>query len=176
MIDARAGHVLGIASVAGLEPGWMPYHSAYSSAKQGVIGMMFNLRHELAEFGVGSSLLIPSAVITSGGKNMAHYRPEQFGGPGFELELRAPDVIKDLFIEHQYVFRPAEEVARMVIRGISENRPIIVTGAYDRKIFEETYVAPIMQAFDEVEEFDRTLGGEGSAGLTLDQIEAGWAR
>ena len=59
MVAARDGHVCATSSVAGLCAGWIPYHSAYSAAKLGVLGMMLNLRLELAELGVGASVLVP---------------------------------------------------------------------------------------------------------------------
>lgn len=171
MIDARAGHVVGTASTAGLRPGFLPYHAAYSSAKLGVIGLMFNVRHELADHGVGSSLLIPAGVITKMGENNARYRPERYGGPG-EGRIQTPDAVKRIYAEHQRIWRPAADVAQMVTLAVRENRPIIVTDPYDRTILHDTYVAPLMRAFDEVEAFDRSLGDQAGARLTLEQMQA----
>jgi NAD(P)-dependent dehydrogenase (short-subunit alcohol dehydrogenase family) len=171
MIDAGDGHVVGTASTAGLRPSWLPYHTAYSSAKLGVIGMMYNLRHELAEHGVGSSLLIPAGVVTKMGENNARYRPERYGGPG-EGRIETPDAVKKIYAEHQRVWRPAEDVAQMVLLAVRENRPIIVTDPYDREIFQETYVAPLMRAFDEVEAFDQAHG-EGGERQPFDRLAGG---
>ena len=156
MIEARDGHVLGTASVAGLRPAWLPYHSAYSSAKLGVIGPMMSVRHELTEVGVGASLLMPAGVVTKMGENNARYRPERYGGPG-EGPVVTPDAAKRIYAEHGRGGLPAEDVAQMVLLGVRRNRPIVLTDSYDRKIFQETYIDPIMTAFDEVEAFEASL-------------------
>ena len=157
MITARGGHAVATASVSGLSPGWQPHHSAYSSAKIGVIGLMLNLRHELAEFGVGSSVLIPGGVASGMKENNARYRPDRYGGPG-EGEVEVPDAVLKLFAETGLIFRPAEEVAQMVLLAIRENHPIILTSTTDRQTFQETYIDPVMTAFDRVAAFDTTLG------------------
>jgi NAD(P)-dependent dehydrogenase (short-subunit alcohol dehydrogenase family) len=156
MIAARDGHVFATSSLAGLCAGWIPYHSAYSAAKMGVLGLILNLRLELAELGVGASVLVPGGVATNMGKNNARYRPDRFGGPG-EGPVETPDVVKELFADVGLVFRPAEDVAQMVVLAVRENRPIVVTTAADRHVFQETYVDPVMTAFDEVEAFERSL-------------------
>ncbi|TAL04038.1 MAG: SDR family oxidoreductase, partial [Rhodospirillaceae bacterium] len=51
MIAARDGHVVATASMAGMLPAWIPQHAPYSAAKMGIIGMILNMRMELAEFG-----------------------------------------------------------------------------------------------------------------------------
>jgi NAD(P)-dependent dehydrogenase (short-subunit alcohol dehydrogenase family) len=171
MAKAGEGHVLGTASTAGMRPGWLPYHSAYSSSKLGVIGMMFNIRQELADAGIGSTLLIPAGVATKMGENNGTYRPERFGGPG-EGRVETPDAIKKIYAEHQRSWRPPEEVAQMVLLAVRENRPVVVTDPYDRKIFQATYVDPIMTAFDEVEAFEKTLSQPGKR-LSIDELSRG---
>jgi len=156
MVAARDGHVCATSSIAGLSAGWIPYHSAYSAAKLGVLGMMLNLRLELAELGVGASVLVPGGVATGMGENNARYRPERFGGPG-EGPVEVPEAVRELFADVGLVFRPAEDVAQMVLLAVRENRPIVVTSPADRQAFQETYVDPVMKAFDEVEEFERSL-------------------
>jgi len=156
MVEAGDGHAFATSSVAGLSAGWIPYHSAYSAAKMGVLGMMLNVRLELAPLGVGASVLIPGGVATGMRENNARYRPERFGGPG-EGDVAVPDAVRQLFADVNLVFRPAEDVAQMVLLAVRENRPIVVTSPDDRKPFQETYVDAVMQAFDEVEAFERSL-------------------
>jgi NAD(P)-dependent dehydrogenase (short-subunit alcohol dehydrogenase family) len=156
MAAAREGHVFATSSLAGLCAGWIPYHSVYSAAKMGVMGMMLNLRHELAEVGVGASVLVPGGVATRMGENNARARPAQFGGPG-EGPVYVPDVVKELFSGVGLTFRPAEDVAQMVLLAVRENRPIVVTTPSDRQIFQETYVEPVLRAFDEVDAFEEAL-------------------
>jgi short-subunit dehydrogenase len=156
MIAARDGHAFATASVSGLSPGWQPHHSAYSSSKIGVIGLMLNLRHELSEFGVGASVLIPGGVAGGMKENNARYRPPRYGGPG-EGEVEVPEAVLKLFADSGLVFRPAEEVAQMVLLALRENHPIVLTSPTDRKTFQETYVDPVMAAFDRVVAFEATL-------------------
>jgi NAD(P)-dependent dehydrogenase (short-subunit alcohol dehydrogenase family) len=160
MIAAGEGHVSATSSMAGLCAGWIPYHSVYSAAKMGVLGMMLNLRHELAEAGVGASVLVPGGVATGMRDNNARARPERFGGPG-EGPVEVPDVVRELFADVGLTFRPAEEVAQMVLLAVRENRPIVDTTPSDRKVFQETYVDPVLRAFDEVEAFERSLAALG---------------
>jgi NAD(P)-dependent dehydrogenase (short-subunit alcohol dehydrogenase family) len=156
MVDAGEGHVVATSSFAGLCAPWLPYHTAYSGAKLGLLGLILNLRHELAEVGVGATVLIPAGVVSGMKENNGRYRPERFGGPGAG-PIATPEVVDRLFANVRLVYRPAEEVAQMVLAAVRENRPIVLTAPSEhRQIFQETYVNPIMAAFDEAEEFDRT--------------------
>jgi hypothetical protein len=60
----------------------------------------------------------------------------------------------------------------MVLLAVRQNRPIVLTDPYDRKIFQATYVEPIMTAFDEVEAFERSLAQPGVR-LPHDQLARG---
>ena len=86
--------------------------------------------------------------------NNNRYRPERFGGPG-EGRIETPDAVRKIYAEHKKVYRPAEQVAEMLLLAVREDRPIILTDSYDRTIFQQSYVDPLMTAFDEVDEFDR---------------------
>jgi NAD(P)-dependent dehydrogenase (short-subunit alcohol dehydrogenase family) len=160
MIAARDGHVLATASSAGLLPAWLPYHSVYGAAKMGVIGLMLNLRLELAEVGVGASVLCPGGVATGMRDNNARYRPDRFGGPG-EGPVVVPEVVRERFAAVDLTFRPPSDVAYMVLRAVRENRPLVVTEPNDRATFQETYVDLVMEAFDEAEADERRLAADG---------------
>jgi NAD(P)-dependent dehydrogenase (short-subunit alcohol dehydrogenase family) len=151
MIAQRAGHVMATASAAGLIPTWLPYHVPYTAAKAGVIGMMLNLRAELSEFGVGCTVLCPGGVATRIHQTN-RYRPARFGGPSAERLKPAPRA----FLQHteQLHFRPAEEVAQMVLRAVREDRPMVVTDASQREIFLRSYVDVVLSAFDDAAAFD----------------------
>ena len=153
MAAARDGHVFATASAAGLLPNWVPYHAPYSAAKLGVIGMMLNLRIEATELGVGCTVLCPGGVQSGMKANNARYRPQRFGGPG-EGEVKIPE---GFFAHADLKFRPAEEVAQMVLRGVRDNRAVIVTDGAMRATFAETYVSAVFQAFDDVDAFDRDM-------------------
>jgi NAD(P)-dependent dehydrogenase (short-subunit alcohol dehydrogenase family) len=150
MVEARDGHVCATSSLAGLCPSWLPFHTCYSATKMGILGLMLNLRLELAEYGVGASVLVPGPVWSGVAENLARSRPERFGGPS-DAGMEAPRAARDL-VGDVSGFRQPEEVAEMVLLAVRKNRPIVFTSA-DRKLFQETYVDPVMAAFDEVEEF-----------------------
>jgi NAD(P)-dependent dehydrogenase (short-subunit alcohol dehydrogenase family) len=151
MIAAREGHVVATASAAGLLPSWIPFHVPYSGAKMGIIGMMLNLRHELAEFGVGATVLCPFGVETGMRENNARYRPTRFGGPRSE-----PVKLPGTFFETTKLnFRSPDEVAQLVLRAVRDDRPMVVTDASQRAAFLTSYVDLVMGAFDDVEAFDR---------------------
>jgi NAD(P)-dependent dehydrogenase (short-subunit alcohol dehydrogenase family) len=158
MVAARSGHVVATASAAGLLPAWVPHHAPYSAAKMGIIGMMLNLRPELAEVGVGATVLIPFGVATAMKDNNARYRPSRFGGPG-EGPVQLPGTF---FVDSAITFRSPDEVAQMVLRAVHANRPMVITDASHRKTFKKTYVDMVMEAFDEAEAFDRLAASGGS--------------
>jgi NAD(P)-dependent dehydrogenase (short-subunit alcohol dehydrogenase family) len=153
MIAARAGHVVATSSTAGLIPTWLPYHVPYAAAKAGVIGMMLNLRAELAEFGIGCTVLCPGGVRTRIHETN-RYRPERFGGPSQERLKAAPRA----FVQHteKLHFRPPEDVAEMVMCAVREDRPMVVTDASQREIFLRSYVDTVLAAFDDAAAFDQS--------------------
>jgi short-subunit dehydrogenase len=175
MIEAGGGHVLGTASSAGLCPASLPYHSAYGAAKLAVIGLMMGIEYELAEVGIASTVLIPSGVVTKMAQALPRYRPERFGGP-LERPEEIPEAVKRIFADQQRVWRPAEEVAQMVLLAVRENHPIVVTDTLDRDVFRKTYVEPIMEAFARVEEFERTLGDKVGKGQSFAEMRSGQPR
>ena len=62
MIRARRGHVVNIASLAGLMG--LPWHAAYSASKWGVVGLSEVLRLDLRRHGIGVTVVCPGAVDT----------------------------------------------------------------------------------------------------------------
>jgi short-subunit dehydrogenase len=64
MIERRSGQVVNIASMAGLAP--VPYAAVYSATKHAVIGFSQSIRYEVAEHGVGVSVVCPGFVRDAG--------------------------------------------------------------------------------------------------------------
>lgn len=143
MLSAGDGHVCATSSVAGLAPGWLPYHTAYAATKLGVIGLMLNLRHELAECGVGASVLVPGPVATGIGENTARARPRRFGGPS-RTRVEIPAIAKER-VDTAMSFRTPEEVATMLLDAVRDNAPIVLTDS-DCAPFQNTYVDLITTA------------------------------
>lgn len=150
MIEAGEGHIVATASMAGLLPAWIPDHAPYSAAKLGVVGLMLNLGLELAPHGVGSTVYCPGGVATGMKDNNAKYRPAKFGGPG-EGPVHVPEShMKSI----EAVFLSPEQVAPMVLRGVRNNRAIVVDHSDQRSIFDETYLKLVTQAFDDAAAFE----------------------
>lgn len=151
MVAAKDGHVFATASTAGLLPTWVPYHAPYSGAKLGIIGMMLNLAIEAGENNVGTTVLCPGGVVSGMKQNNAKYRPARFGGPS-DGEVKIPEG----FFQHANLhFRPAEQVGKMVVKAIRDNRPMVITDGSMRQIFRDTYVKMVEDAFDYVDAFDK---------------------
>ena len=151
MAAAGDGHVFATASAAGLLPTFVPCHVPYTAAKMGIIGFMLNLRTEAAEAGVGCTVLCPGAVESGMKDNNARYRPERFGGPR-EGGVEVPE---EFVSDADLQFRPAEEVAKMCLRAVRNNRPMVVTDGSMRQTFQDGYQRIVMEAFDDVDDFDR---------------------
>jgi short-subunit dehydrogenase len=94
----------------------------YTTLKFGVLGYGEMLRHELADDGIGVSVLCPGALNTNLGRTSARNRPERFAGPcPYDLppeleEGRMPPGNKD-----------PEVVGPAVIKGIKANRGHVFT-------------------------------------------------
>lgn len=149
MVAARSGHVVATSSSAGLIPESLPIHAPYAAAKAGLIGLMLNLRQELAESSVGCTVVCPGGVATRIGQSAAN-RPERFGGPSAGGVTPPQGVV----IERPIVFRQPAEVAQMVLRGVRDDRPMVLTDASWREKFVRSYVDLVLEAFEQVERFD----------------------
>lgn len=62
MVMQRSGHIVNIASLAGLTP--VPLLTAYSMTKHSLVGLGTSLRTEAARFGVRVSTVCPAAIET----------------------------------------------------------------------------------------------------------------
>lgn len=149
MIAGGGGHVVATASMAALIPEWLPTHAPYAAAKAGIIAMMLNLRSELSAHGVGCTVLCPGGVATRIAECQT-VRPARYGGPS-DAGVAAPGAVDmaDLY------FRPAEEVAQMVLAAVRANRAMVLTEGWRRELFMRSYVDTVMAAFDDADAFDR---------------------
>lgn len=161
--EQPGGHIVATASAAGLLPHWIPYHTPYSAAKAGIIGLMLNLRLELLEAGVGATVLCPFGVATNMHEKNESYRPQRFGGPR-QGTVELPGTFFD---DAALSFRTPEEVAQMTLEAVAKNRPMVVTDASQRDQFAGGYAKLVLDAFDEVAAFDQRLNAESaSEGMT----------
>jgi NAD(P)-dependent dehydrogenase (short-subunit alcohol dehydrogenase family) len=150
MVRAGSGHVVATSSTAGLIPESLSAHGPYAGAKAGLIGLMLNLRLELARAGVGCTVVCPGGVATRIGQSPAN-RPARFGGPS---ERPLSPTATTVQIPHPIEFRPPDEVAAMILRGVRADRPMVITDASQREYFLRSYVDLVLSAFDQTVEFD----------------------
>lgn len=147
MLARRDGHIMATASTAGLIPSRSPHQAPYAASKMGIIGLMLNLRADYAKDGVGFTALIPGAVH---GRMLDSptVRPQRFGGPGEPIRLQGHKVGKI-----PYVFREPEQVAQMALRGVRNDRAMVLTDETRRGLFQTLYADAVLQAFDELDAF-----------------------
>jgi NAD(P)-dependent dehydrogenase (short-subunit alcohol dehydrogenase family) len=114
MRERGRGHIVNTSSMAGLSPSIVGI-GAYATAKFGVTAMTESLRKELADHGVGVTLLCPGFVLTGLGSNTA-----KLGG----LTRSAP---AGAALPPSGV--SSDDVGAMVVEAIEGDEPCIVTHA-----------------------------------------------
>jgi NAD(P)-dependent dehydrogenase (short-subunit alcohol dehydrogenase family) len=154
MMAARDGHIVATSSMAGLLPGWIPVHVAYSASKMGVIGMMMNLALEMKEYGVRTTSYCPGGVATPLGTTSALARPARFGGPS-EATVRVSDAS---FKNNPIGFYPPDSIAPIVLRAVRNNRPFVFDHAEQRRFFRETYADVVEACYDDIDAYERENG------------------
>lgn len=118
----EGGHIVNTSSAAGVVPDVVINHSAYAASKAAAVALAINLRLELAEHNIGVSALCPGLVRT-GILEAARARPDRFGGPDHG-SLHVPGMANPM----DGALDP-EDVGRMVVNGIRQNRKFIFTQA-----------------------------------------------
>ena len=154
MMAAKQGHIMATASMAGLLPGWIPNHMAYSSAKAGIIGAMLNLSLEMKEYGVHTTTYCPGGVATGMKANNSRYRPTRFGGPSEGVV----HVSKHSFQGKPPAFYAPEDIAPMVLRAVENNRPFVFDHAEQRRYFRETYSGIVEACYDDIDAYEKERG------------------
>jgi NAD(P)-dependent dehydrogenase (short-subunit alcohol dehydrogenase family) len=153
IVRGASGHVVATSSVAGLIPESLSNHGPYAGSKAGLIGLMLNLRLELALVGVGCTVVCPGGVVTRIGESGAN-RPERFGGP-----TSGPMGATTMQMPQPVRFRPADEVARMILQAVEADQPMVITDASQREYFLRSYVDLVLSAFDRAADFDAESPG-----------------
>lgn len=112
MIKQGKGHIVNIASFAGLMPGGLM--TSYSSSKHAAVGFTLNLRSEAKQYGIQVTALCPGYLET----------------PMHESALN----ITDYVIEHDIKYRQkkhnyptAEACINRMMRGVLRNKCIVVS-------------------------------------------------
>ena len=115
MRERGRGHIVNTSSMAGLSPSIVGV-GAYATAKFGVTALTESLRKELADHGVGVTLLCPGYVVTGLSANTAKLGGLTRGAPPPGMKMPESDVT-------------SEDVGAMVIEAIEKDEPLIVTHA-----------------------------------------------
>ncbi len=114
----EGGHIVNTASIAGLATS--PGLGIYNTSKFAVVGMSEALRDELAESGIGVSVLCPGMVqtkIVDADRN----RPESLATDD-SAAVEAAAAHKALMENAMNAAIPPEEVAQLVVDGIKANK------------------------------------------------------
>lgn len=104
MIRRRSGHIVNIASVAGLMP--VTPCAVYGAAKHAVVGISETLRSELSDFNIRVHLVCPGRVKTS-----------FFDHDTFQRRPRRPETEKTV---------PIEDVSAAIVAAVEGNRFLTV--------------------------------------------------
>ena len=117
----EGGHIVNTASLAALVP--MPAQFViYVAAKAAVVTISETIRAELAQDGIGVSVLCPGPVRTNIGE-VAQNRPAQFGvGDAF----RAAESSGGTHVPFPSMMEPAE-VGALVLDAIRNDEPYVIT-------------------------------------------------
>lgn len=112
MIEAgRGGHIVNIASLAGLIQ--TPGMTAYSTTKFGVVGFSETLRAELADLGIGVTVICPGII------NTPIIQTSRMYGANATDENRQRGV--DLYARRAY---GPDRVARQILKAVGRNRGV----------------------------------------------------
>jgi NAD(P)-dependent dehydrogenase (short-subunit alcohol dehydrogenase family) len=111
MIKQGHGHIVNIASAAGLVP--FPFLTAYTTTKHAVVGLSAGLRAEAAELGVKVSVACPGLIDTAFEDNVAYVNTSKEA-----LFSVSPSGLTKMRMS-------PEDCATAILRGVARNKGII---------------------------------------------------
>jgi len=136
-------HIVNTASMAAVLAQTRPELPAnlglYTATKHAVLGYTETLRGELAEEGIGVSVLCPGLVLSNLARSSARFRPERHGGP-YEVNTEIPPQLAALAMK-------PEQLGPIVVRAIRANRLHIFTHP-QRKVQVEARMQRMLTDFD----------------------------
>lgn len=135
LAHGQGGHIMATASAAGLVAS--PMVGVYVAAKMAVVGLMEVLRAELAEDGIGVSVLCPHLVKTHIYEH-ADARPERFRDPA--SEPLSADLVAQMRAMNDCGMS-ADDVAAQVVDAVRANRLYVITHPELRDSIRERYEA-----------------------------------
>lgn len=131
-----ARHIVVTSSSAAYSPGIRM--AAYTTSKYAVTGYAETLRMELADEGIGVSILFPAGMATTHLQSSGKARPAQLG----PLEIRREDI--DAMMRSRKVdvaghVATADHATRHLLRDLAENRRYIITHGDCRETIVESF-------------------------------------
>lgn len=145
----QGGHIVNTASIGGMQVNPNFRTGAYAMTKYAVVAMSEALEMEMAQHGIGVSVLCPAAVDT-GIYRSARSRPQRMGGP---FEQRIDEGMEEMLKEG---LRP-EQVGLRVVQAIKDNEFYVFTHSSPREWLERRF-SRILSAFDRADAFEKSLG------------------
>lgn len=129
MIASRSGHIVNVASMAGLLPA--PLAASYTASKFAVVGLSRSLRIEAARHGIGVTVVCPFIVDTplTAGHGFSRFNPD----------------VAPLRQRRSWLRRLAvtpEQVAVRVLRDVARNRAIVVCPGWARALWQLDRLSP----------------------------------
>ena len=126
MLERGAGHIVNVASLAGLVP--FPFVAPYTASKFALVGMSEAMGLELAHRGVTVTAVCPGAVRT------ALYTAKPMNLPG-----NAREKVVDLIDRGAM---PPERIARDIVRAVRKRRALVVRAGATRPLWTIYSLAP----------------------------------
>ncbi len=142
----QGGHIVNTASMAGMVTS--PGLGVYNTSKFAVVGLSEALREDLAEQGIGVSVLCPGMVQTRILES-ERTRPEALA-PEDESAEAAAKAHSEMMQMAMNAGIPAEEVAQLVVDGVSQNLMYLFPHP-EMKASTELRVQAILDAFGEAD-------------------------
>lgn len=130
MMAQRSGHILNVASVAGLIPGVLL--APYAMSKHAVVGLSMSLRGEAVEHGVRVSALCPGVVET----------PILDKGNPTDLPTVPTELPTRQMLERMNPPMPAGELAAYTLRAMDQDTAVIVAPRQARAYWWAYRLAP----------------------------------
>ncbi|HXY39157.1 MAG TPA: SDR family oxidoreductase [Vicinamibacteria bacterium] len=132
MIAQGHGHLVNVASLAGLVPSFGP---AYTASKHAVVALSLSLRPEAARFGVRVSVVCPGFVDTPLlFENVAHAERQRLAS---RQDLPRAFGVKAM---------PVEKAVSEMLRSVERNRPLIVVTPHAKLLWRLYRLFPLLVA------------------------------
>jgi NAD(P)-dependent dehydrogenase (short-subunit alcohol dehydrogenase family) len=167
--DGRRGHIVNIASMAAFCAG--PQAGIYTASKFAVRGLTESLRYNMAPYGIGVSLMCPGLTKTNAWDSALN-RPTGFEASGFAAPDRAE--LEQFGTAFDLGMEPLE-VGQKIVRGMAENRGLILSHPDHGEDIEEIYRAtmaalpdePIPEGRATIERLRREANRAAEAGMLI---------